>query len=151
MEVASQIGLKAPKRCIQTLVIGILSLKTQNIYIYIFFFKLLWRPHMAATFGQFPANFRFSGALPTALPRLVFQSIIILCSATVIIFWCVIISRLWQSQGWLYKNRCSLFIYLSIRYVTLFLHRLSSVVTPKPCSCQCQCYYFLLNKGFLQC
>jgi hypothetical protein len=22
-----------------------------------------WRPHMAVTFGQFPANFRFSGAL----------------------------------------------------------------------------------------
>ena len=36
MEVASQTGLKAPKRCIKTLVIGIISLKTQNICIFFF-------------------------------------------------------------------------------------------------------------------
>ena len=30
------------------------------------FFKF-WRPHMTATLGQFPANFRFSGALVMSL------------------------------------------------------------------------------------
>ena len=36
IEVASQISLKAQKRCIKTLVIWIISLKTTNIYIYFF-------------------------------------------------------------------------------------------------------------------
>ena len=62
MEIVSQIGLKAQKICIKTTVIGIISLKTTNIY---FFFKS-WTLHMAAFYGQLPANFRFSGALAMA-------------------------------------------------------------------------------------
>ena len=57
MKVAIQIGLKAQNRCIKTTVIGI----TTNICVFLYFFK----PHMAASRGQFPANFRFSGALFT--------------------------------------------------------------------------------------
>ena len=43
------------------------SLKTTSIC---FFFKS-WGPHMAAIFGQFPANFRFSGALVVTVVTLV--------------------------------------------------------------------------------
>ena len=73
MKVASQIGLKAQKICITTLVIGIINLKTTNICC----FFLFLRPHMAATFGQFPANFRFSGVLRPAV-RTSFQLLILL-------------------------------------------------------------------------
>ena len=52
MEVASQIGLKAQKRCIKTLVIGIISFKTRNIHIYIFFNNLwdrTWQPLLVSS------------------------------------------------------------------------------------------------------
>ena len=64
MEVVSQIGLKVQKKIHKTLVIGIISLKTTNICF--FFFKITMET--AATFGQFPANFRFSGALAVMDP-----------------------------------------------------------------------------------
>ena len=37
MEVASQIGLKAQKKCIKTLVVGINSLKTRHICFFFFY------------------------------------------------------------------------------------------------------------------
>ena len=41
------------------MVIGIISLKATSIW----FFLVSWRPQVAAIFGPFLANLRFSGAL----------------------------------------------------------------------------------------
>ena len=62
MEIASQIGLKAQRRCKKN------HCNRDSYfekYKYIVFFLYFLRPHMAAIFGQFPANFRFSGAMPS--------------------------------------------------------------------------------------
>ena len=47
-----------------------------------FFFNYFWRPPMAPTFGQFPANFRFSGALI-----------------------CEVWDNMWKSQGCIEKSK----------------------------------------------
>ena len=52
--------------------------KSQNLWLCgITHFVWSWTPHMAAIFGQFPANFRFSGAL---VPRLHIQFIWPVCT-----------------------------------------------------------------------
>ena len=58
MEIASQICLKVLKICIKTPVTGIISLKTNSIYI---FFYHSGDRCQKAIFGNFPVNFRFSG------------------------------------------------------------------------------------------
>ena len=58
MENASQIGLKGQKKLHKTAVLGIISLKTKNIW-----FLIILEIAHGSQFWSVPANFRFSGAL----------------------------------------------------------------------------------------
>ena len=49
MEIASQIGLKAPKRCIKTMVIGIISLKTTNKWFFDNPGHFIWQPFLVSS------------------------------------------------------------------------------------------------------
>ena len=49
MENASQIGLKALKRCITTTVIGIISLKTKNIWLFYNRGQRTWQPFLVGS------------------------------------------------------------------------------------------------------
>ena len=49
MEVARQIGLKVQKRCINTLVIGRISLKTRNICVFKYSGDRIWQPLLVSS------------------------------------------------------------------------------------------------------
>ena len=49
MEIASQIGLKAPKRCIKTTVIEIISLKTTHVWLFDNPGDRTWQPFLVSS------------------------------------------------------------------------------------------------------
>ena len=66
--IASQIGLKVQKRCIKTMVIGMISLKTKNICFFFTILETAYGSHFCSVPSQFqvpPYNNSFVSILPS--------------------------------------------------------------------------------------